>query len=196
MEIPVGSTLALRYEVWFDIEENWDYLYIEISVDKGQHWRIIETPKTSPESLLGTSFGTGYTGKSDGWLTDSVDLTPFSGEEIWIRFQYVTDDAVNAIGACFRNLLILPTGITGNNYGWKSQGFVFTDNIVPQYFQVQLITVGDQPRVRQLFLDSRNSGTLTVPAPRDGERLILAVASLAEKTRESARYTVSLTPQK
>ena len=71
---------------------------------------------------------------------------------------------------------------------------MFTDNVVRQDFQVQLITVGDGPQVRQLTLDATNTGELTVQPPGDEERLIVAVGSLAEKTRESAGYTLSLTP--
>ena len=194
VDLPAGSTAVLEYEIWYEIEEDWDYVYVEVSVDGGKNWQIIETPETSPENPIGNGFGAGYTGKSGGWLTDSVDLTPFAGEDLWVRFQYVTDDAVNAAGACFRNLAIPEAGITANDDGWKAEGFVFTDNVVRQDFQVQLITVGDGPQVRQLTLDATNTGELTVQPPGDEERLIVAVGSLAEKTRESAGYTLSLTP--
>jgi len=194
VDLPAGSTAVLEYEIWYEIEEDWDYVYVEVSVDGGKNWQIIETPETSPENPIGNGFGAGYTGKSGGWLTDSVDLTPFAGEDLWVRFQYVTDDAVNAAGACFRNLSIPEAGITANDDGWKAEGFVFTDNVVRQDFQVQLITVGDGPQVRQLTLDATNTGELTVQPPGDEERLIVAVGSLAEKTRESAGYTLSLTP--
>ena len=194
VDLPAGSTAVLEYEIWYEIEEDWDYVYVEVSVDGGKNWQIIETPETSPENPIGNGFGAGYTGKRGGWLTDSVDLTPFAGEDLWVRFQYVTDDAVNAAGACFRNLSIPEAGITANDDGWKAEGFVFTDNVVRQDFQVQLITVGDGPQVRQLTLDATNTGELTVQPPGDEERLIVAVGSLAEKTRESAGYTLSLTP--
>jgi hypothetical protein len=111
-----------------------------------------------------------------------------------VRFQYVTDDAVNAAGACFRKLSVPAAGITANDDGWEAQGFVFTDNIVRQDFQVQVITVGDQPQVRQLALDADNTSELKLQPPGDGERLIIAVGSLAEKTREFASYSLSLSP--
>lgn len=191
--IPINSNAVLEYEVWFDIEENWDYLYIEVSIDGGTKWQIIETPKTSAKNPFGNAFGPGYTGISGGWLTDSVDLSPFVGENIWIRFQYVTDDAINGVGACFREISVSGTELTANDHDWKARGFEFTDNIVPQHFQVQLITVGDNPHVRRLDLNPDNSGKWTIYPPRDGHRLMIVVGSLAEKTRESARYTLSLT---
>jgi len=196
VELPVGSTAALEYEVWFEIEEDWDYVYVEVSVDGGQTWRIIETPATSPENPIGIGFGPGYTGGSNGWVKESIDLSPFAGEDLWVRLQYVTDDAINGIGACFRNLIIKAAGITADDRGWQARGFVFTDNVVRQYFQVQLITLGDEPQVRRMPLDAGNAGELTVLPPRNGERLIVAVGSMAEKTRQPASYTLRAGPAK
>ena len=196
VDLPAGSTAALEYTVWFEIEEDWDYVYVEVSIDGGKTWRIIETPLTSPENPIGAGFGPGYTGNSGGWRRESVDLSPYAGEDLWVRLQYVTDDAINGSGACFRDLSVPAAGITAEDDGWEARGFVFTDNVVRQYFQVQLITLGDDPVVRRMLLDARNSGELAVLSPRDGERLIVAVGSLAEKTRQPASYTLIVGPAK
>ena len=198
VDLPAGSTAALDYGVWYEIEEDWDYVYVEVSIDGGRNWLIIETPATSPENPIGNGFGPGYTGRSGGWIQESVDLSPFAGEDLWVRFQYVTDDAVNASGACFRDLSIQTAGetpaITADDAGWEARGFVFTDNIVRQDFQVQLLTTGDEPKVRQIELDANNAGELTVMPPKDGQRLIVAVGSMAEKTRQPAGYTLIVAP--
>ena len=194
VHLPNGTTSTLDYEVWFEIEEDWDYLYVEVSEDDGQTWRIMETPVTSPENPIGNSFGPGYTGESDGWVQESIDLSAYAGEDIWIRFQYVTDDAVNAIGACIRNLSIRAAGIESNGQGWETNGFIFTNNLVRQEFQVQLITTGDKPQVRLIVLEADNSAEITLEPPAEGQRLIVAVGALAEKTREPASYTLTVTP--
>lgn len=193
-EIPVGVTTALEYEIWYEIEEDWDYVYVEVSVDGGKTWQIVETPETTPENPIGNGFGPGYTGSSHGWLTDSADLSSFAGRDILVRFQYVTDDAINADGACFRNLVISSPDKVAADEGWEAQGFVFVDDLVRQYFQVQLITTGENPTVRRLTLDASNAGKISVLPPGDGEQLIVAVGSLAEKTRQLASYTLSLKP--
>ena len=43
-----------------------------------------------------------------------------------------------------------------------------------------------------MSLDANNAGELTVLPPGDGQRLIVAVGSLAEKTRQPASYTLSV----
>lgn len=194
VELPAKAAALLEYEVWFEIEEDWDYVYVEVSVDGGQTWRIIETPATSPKNPIGMGFGPGYTGNSDGWMRESIDLSPYAGQDLWVRLQYVTDDAINGSGACFRELAIKAAGITADGEGWRARGFVFTDNVVRQDFQVQLITLGDEPLVRRVPLDADNSGELTVLPPQSGERLVLAVGSMAEKTRQPAGYALHVGP--
>jgi len=190
VELRTGSAAALEYDVWFDIEEGWDYVYVEVSVNGGRTWKIIETPASSPDNPIGNGFGPGYTGASDGWVKESIDLSPYSGQDLWVRLQYVTDDAINGNGACFRGLAIEAAGITAEDEGWDARGFVFTDNVVRQEFQVQLITLGDEPLVRQISLDAANSGEITILPPGQGEQLIVAVGALAEKTREPVSYTL------
>jgi len=198
VDLPRGSTARIDYEVWFEIEEDWDYVYVEVSVDGGENWMIIESPATSLENPFGNGFGPGYTGHSGGWLKESIDLSPFAGGDVWVRFQYVTDDAINASGACFRDLSSSIDGaapaIAADDPDWEAQGFVFTNNVVRQEFQVQLITSGEEPQVRQVPLDANNAGEVTVLPPGDGERLIVAAAALAEKTRQPVIYTLSVAP--
>ncbi len=196
MHLPSGSMPTLDYELWFQIEENWDYMYLEISKDEGQTWQILGTPVTSPENPFGNSFGPGYTGDSDGWVKESVDLAAYAGGVTWVRFQYVTDDAVNAIGACIRNLSISAADIETGTQDWEDNGFIFTNNLVRQKFQVQLIITGAEPQVRQINLDIYNRAEIDLDAPAQGQRYIVAVGALAEKTREQASYTLAVHPTK
>ena len=143
---------------------------------------------------MGSGFGPGYTGVSQGWIRESIDLSTYSGEKIWVRFQYITDEAVNAAGVCFRDISIPSVGIPTDDHDWEPSGFIFTNNLVRQEFQVQLITTGSEPLVRQVLLDGHNNGEITVQPPEEGQKLIVVVGSLAEKTREPATYTLTVSP--
>ena len=100
------DTATLRFNVWYLLEENWDFAYVEVSEDGGETWTILETTLTTDDNPNGTSFGPGITGGSTGWVEDSVDLTPYAGSEVLIRFEYVTDDAVNGRGLCLDDFAI------------------------------------------------------------------------------------------
>ncbi len=45
-------------------------------------------------------------GKTPEWVEEQVDLTPFAGKEVQVRFEYVTDDAVNGPGMLLDNFAV------------------------------------------------------------------------------------------
>jgi len=191
---------TLNYQVWFNIEAQWDYAYLQVSTNDGRTWDILETPNTSPENPVGNSYGPGYTGESQGWINESVDLTTYAGREVRLRFQYVTDDAISSDGLCLREIFLLESGPDPlpsiGVMGWEPSGFILTDNRVRQDFIVQVIEDAPEPRVRQMALDEANSGEMHIPAAEDRDRLVVAVAALAPKTRQPATYTLTVQPAK
>ena len=186
------SDVQLQYQVWSEIEKAWDYAYLQVSTDAGRNWKVVEAPSSYPPSDLGVIFGPGYSGNLD-WTDETVDLSPYIGQEIWLRFQYVTDDAIHGAGICLRNL-----GITAGRQTvpgtWQPDGFVFTGNRVPQQFTVQVIQQTDAAQVDRMVLDSTNAGELIVPNPQDLESLIVVIAPLGYPTRQPASYTLSIEP--
>ena len=124
------------------LEEDWDFAYVEVSEDGGETWTILETTLTTDENPNGTSFGPGLTGGSTGWVDDSVDLTPYAGSEVLVRFEYVTDDAVNGRGLCLDDFAIDEIGWADdaeNDGGWEADGFARVNNLVPEEFLVQIV---------------------------------------------------------
>jgi hypothetical protein len=183
---------TLHYQVWYQIEKDWDYAYVQVSRDEGETWRILATPHTSPENPIGNAFGPGYTGQSRGWIDEEVALTPYAGERIWLRFQYVTDDAINGDGLCLRRIVVPEAGLVDQSQGWQAEGFIHTNNRVRQDYIVQVIQVGEGNRVVDLPLDAANAGELVIPDPKGLRRLVVVVAALAPKTRQPASYTLTV----
>ncbi len=183
-----GATL--NYQIWHSIEENWDYVYLELSVDGGGTWTIVETPYTSPQNPVGTGFGPGYTGDSAGWIDESVDLTSYVGRQVLLRFQYVTDDAINGSGVCLRGLSVPEISLSELSNDWLAAGFIHTNNLVKQDYIVQIVEGMKQAKVTRMALDENNSGELAVVGPKDQEQLVVVVAALAPKTRQPASYTL------
>ncbi len=198
LDLRVVEAPSLDYQVWYSIEEDWDYAYVEVSEDGGSSWTILETPLTSSDDPLDVSFGPGYTGRSGGWQTESVSLERWAGMEILVRFQYITDPAIHDHGLCIRSLKVSAgSGEQALEAEWTPDGFVWTDNRVQQSFIVQVIYEGEGNHthiVTQMELDGNNRGSITI-TPADGVRRIIAVAqSVAPSTRMSANYTMRLEP--
>jgi hypothetical protein len=94
------GSLTLTYWTWYDIEEDWDYVYLVSSLD-GESWQILPTPSGTDDDPIGNNFGWGYTGLSglEGtWIKEEVDLSEFAGKRVQIRFEYITDASVHAEG--------------------------------------------------------------------------------------------------
>jgi hypothetical protein len=190
---------TLSYATWYDIESDWDYGYVEISTNGGTSWTILQTPHSATTNPSGNAYGPGYTGQSEGWLEESLDLTPYTGQEVLIRFEYVSDDAVNRPGWTIDDLGIPEIGFSDDVEtelnDWQAEGFIRMDNVLPQRFTVQVIEIGpDLTTVRPLALDETNSGTLTITDLGNRvERAILIISGLTPVTSQPASYEYRLT---
>ncbi len=195
---------TLRYWLWYDIEADYDYAYVEVSTDGGRSWSILRGQETTDSNPNGNSFGHGYTGVSGGgsdplWIQEQIDLTPFAGREILLRFEMITDDAYHAPGLVLDDVEIPEIGFFDDmetDEGWEGLGFVWVDNTVPLHFLVQAVVEGHDGdiRVESLRLDAARQGTLDVPGfGSDVAQVVLIVAAVAPATTEPATYRVSLT---
>jgi hypothetical protein len=200
------QSATLQAWLWYDIEPDWDYAYAEISTDGGRSWHILAGRHSVTSNPHGNSFGPAYTGTSGGgttpvWVEEEVDLTPFAGQVILLRFEMTTDDSVNHPGLFLDDVRIPEIGYTEDfeegDGGWEPQGFIRTDNVLPQRYLVQVITWGadETPAVARLELDESQRGTFRIEGfGRQVRRAVLAVSALAPATTEPAPYWYALTP--
>ncbi|MFQ5342864.1 MAG: hypothetical protein ACE5F6_15100, partial [Anaerolineae bacterium] len=146
------------------------------------------------ENPTGNGLGPGYSGRSQSeadsdWIKESIDLTPYAGQEVLIRWEQITDDGYNAPGLAIDDVAVPEIGYfedfeTGDG-GWDTSGFVRIDNVLPQNWALQLIELSDTPRVRQIpVYDGR--ATFKVD-----QRAVLAVSAMTPFTTEPASYTIS-----
>ena len=186
----------LEYDVWYSIEEDWDFAYLEVSEDDGQTWTILETPLSSIDDPLDVSFGPGYTGASEDWHRESVSLNQWASREVMLRFQYITDAAVHDHGLCLRDLRVSGDGTRrALDLEWVPNGFVWTNNLVRQSFIVQVVYEGDDGhanRVVQLPLDDRNRGEVMIEPVPGVNRIVAIIQPTAPSTRMPASYTIRL----
>ncbi len=191
-----AGNVTLSFDAWYSIEEEWDYVYLQVSTDGGMHWDILDTQHTSAANPIGVAFGPGYTGKSDGWISEEVDLSAYAGQQVKVRFQYVTDDALNDTGMCLKELTVSGDGVRSMGAGWDDKGFVLIDNVVRQEFIVQLLQKGEANRVVRMPLSLDSSGVwvgeLTLEPYQGLERAMVAVTPTAPATRQKAAYVLEV----
>ena len=195
----VSGPITLNYKTWYDLELDYDYLFLEIS-SNGRNWRIIRTPSSTSENPSGNSYGWGYNGLSGGdgsWIEESIDLSGYAGEQIQVRFEYITDAAVHGEGFLLDSVSIpeigYSTGFEEDDGGWLAEGFVRVENSLPQTYRLALIHLGPEPRVEYLSMAEGNELEIDVNSgDSGGHPVMLVVTGTTRFTRQVANYWFEL----
>ena len=100
--VPTGGG-DLTFEAWYEIENDYDYGFVEVSTNGGTDWTPISGNHTvdtgsGMQALTGASGG-GYAGEdAPAWESETYDLTAYAGQSIELRFRYNTDGGVSYRG--------------------------------------------------------------------------------------------------
>jgi immune inhibitor A len=195
------ETVTLDFWTWYQIEDNYDYAYLEVSTDGGNKWNILAGPHTTDTDPYGNNFGHGYTGTSGGgespvWVEESVDLSSYAGQQVMIRFEYVTDDSYNDTGFCIDDISIPELAYVydaESDGGWLAEGFLRSTNVLPQGWIVQAIIFGKETTVEEMQLTERQEGRMVISGfGTEVDRVVLVVSAVAPATTEEASYTYSV----
>jgi hypothetical protein len=198
IDLSTATTATLSFWSWFDIEPDFDYAYVAVSTDGGQKWTTLKTEATTAEDPNGNNLGNGMTGRSGGgtkpaWVQQTASLAAYAGKTVQLRFEYVTDAALNFDGFALDDITIPEIGFSDDaekDSGWTSNGFIRSSNVVKQRYVVQLIRFGAAPTVERHIVEN---GTLEldVDASKDRKAPILAVTGIAPRSTQTIPFTVS-----
>lgn len=200
------SKATLQFSARYEIELGWDYGYVTISADGGTTWTTLKGATTTDEDPQGSNLGNGITGVSgrpgvdpeEGqrgrWVDEAMDLTPFAGKQILVRFWMTNDAALNYTGLLLDNIRIPELNYAdsgeGGDGGWEAQGFVRTSGTLPQEWTLRLIQrQGNATTVAPVATDAEGRATVTVP---DGARAVLMVSGTTRFTTERASYAYQI----
>jgi immune inhibitor A len=196
----VTGPIDFSYWTWYDLEKGYDYLYLEASAD-GTHWDILKTPSCTEKDLSGNAYGCGYTAMSGGgdaarWILESADLSPYAGKTVQLRFEYVTDAALNGEGFLLDDLSIPAVGYSADFEadagGWTANGFARIENALPQTFRLALIVKGSAGTIVQ-YVTVNPDQTADIPLSlKSGESAVLVVTGTQRFTRLPAGYTIQI----
>ncbi|MCQ5375663.1 MAG: immune inhibitor A [Methanomassiliicoccales archaeon] len=94
---------TLTITTYYNIEDFWDFGFVQVSTDGGNTWVSLANEYTTDEADPDAHPAIvenlpGLTGWSEGWVTMSFDLSEYVGQEIMYRFRYMTDWATTYEG--------------------------------------------------------------------------------------------------
>jgi hypothetical protein len=129
-------------------------------------------------------------------MLEQVDLSPYTGQEVLVRFEYITDDAVNRPGFALDDVAIPEIGYFGdfeeNGDGWEPAGFLRHANVLPQRWLVQAILFGRETVVERLEVGEDQTGEWVIPMDSSTDRAMIAFSGLAPVTTEVGTYSYEL----
>ncbi len=200
-DLSATEKATLTYWTWYDIEAGYDYATVEISTDGGERWQVLSTPSGTGDDPHGNNPGHAYTGRSGdppGWVQETVDLSPYTGGRVLVRFAYLTDEANIGTGFVLDDIAIPEIGyaddIEGGENDWQSRGFVRSNNQVPQRYLALLIGVtGDRVTVDRLAVEPDQTARWTAPLGSEGwTGGILVISGLTPHTPYPALYQLRI----
>jgi hypothetical protein len=191
----VSGPITFSFRTWYDIEEDYDYIYLEVSED-GEVWQIITTPSGTDEDPSGNSYGWGYNNVTNGWIQEDIDLSDYAGKNIFVRFEYVTDAAVNGEGMLIDDVTVDAvdyfTDFESDDGGWEANGFVRVQNALPQTFRLALIKHGSDTTVEMIEVSDDQTADIPISIGNDVDSVTLVVSGTTRFTREVGSYTVEI----
>ena len=100
ISIPSGA-MSVKLEFWtqWNIEDNWDYGQVLVSTNSGSSWTPLQGLYTNPGT--GTFQPNGqplYDGTQLTWVKEEMNLSPYMGNQILLRFLLRADGAIQADG--------------------------------------------------------------------------------------------------
>ena len=160
------DSATLNYKVWYELDEFYDYAYVEVSADGGDTWTTLETDNGTDQDPYENSYGWGYTGTTLDWIAESLDLSPYAGQVIQLRFQVITDFTRNRDGLQLDDIEIPEIGYfdgaEDDSGGWEARGFIRSSNIVPVDWIVWLLKLGVPTQVERIEVGSTQSADFEI----------------------------------
>lgn len=177
-----ASVAILSFYARWRIEADYDYVQLKISPDNGQTWTALTGKYTRPGTIH-QAFGQPLYDDIQGtWVREEIDLSPWSGQEVMLRFNLRSDANTNADGFFFDDMSITIIDIT-------------TETPVPETEETYSLSV---PRPNPVsshciisYKQTDDSGILLLT---DGRGVVLREIVLKEKTGEILLNTLDLSP--
>lgn len=189
----LGATL--RYNVWWQTGELPDYLHVLVSTNDGQRWDPLSGQHMEYPDGYTDAPGLHYTGDSDGWLSDEIDLSRYAGQVIQIRFEYVTNNALTGPGFLLDDIEIPEIGLMDDvetlDSEWVADGFLRTQQTVGQDWSIAVVKLSDPNEAQYIPVEAGKSD-MEINVPEGGA--VVIVSAQAPFTLHEAKYRLTLMP--
>ncbi len=149
------SDPELEITTYWDIEDYWDFGFVQVSDDGGLTWTSLANEYTTSDhdpsayypivaNLPGLTSWSGFV-DPDGWVTMTFDLSDYAGKDVMLGFRYMTDWGTLFEGWYISSVEVSGTSVSLDSFE-KLAGY-------PSFFDVTVV---------QLTGDADDPSSLTV----------------------------------
>ena len=185
---------TLKYWIWGETGDFPGYLHVLGSTD-GIHWNPITGVNMQDFNRFSEAPGPHHAGRLDGWQADFISLSEFAGDEVQIRFEYVTNNAVSGPGFVIDDISIPEIGWSDNvedsDVDSDVEGFLRTQENVNQDWALVVIHKGDKNEVEIIPVEA---GVASSEIEVGDDGAVILVGAMAPFTQVEAGYHLVLTP--
>ncbi|MFJ5993556.1 immune inhibitor A domain-containing protein [Streptomyces sp. NPDC092370] len=139
------KSASLALDGWYEIEANYDYLYVEASTDGGANWTALDGTVDGKPIPRDGSDKPALHGTVDGYKKLAYSLDAYAGKKFDLRFRYQTDGGLAMKGFAADRIAVTADGATvfsddaeSADAAWTANGFSrmgasFTKNYAQYY---------------------------------------------------------------
>jgi hypothetical protein len=135
----------LSYWIWYDTEPFYDFVYVSISSDGGNTWSILNKNHCDH---AGAQDCLGYSGSSNGWVYEENNLSDYTGRQVLLRFEYVTDQHTLGPGVMIDDVSVSGSEITSfedESDAWDLSGFSISPYKKDQSYRIASVCASSLP---------------------------------------------------
>lgn len=185
----------LRFKIWYDLDHDQEYGYVNISDDGGENWQTLPGNYTERSGIYSRYYDEGYTGDNGIWLTERMDLSDYAPGQVLISFEIVSHIGTAYGGMAIDGLRIdaigFQDGFETDDDAWIAEGWIRSDNRLPNNIWLQAVqaTRGHLHVSRSLV---RGSGDLQVDILPGVSQVLVAISPVVPQTNQSSPYRLEL----
>jgi immune inhibitor A len=189
------TTATLAFSAWWDMEEDFDWFQVLVSDNGGTNWQVVGGQGAHPRNTR--SPGVYYSGQSDAWIDEEIDLSAYVGSEILVRFEYLTDSSNTLPGIALDDIGIIELNALDSaedaESTWQPEGFMRVPYTVPQSWTVTALVhhADGTTTVHPMPLDALHTGRTQITIPTGGSATIV-IGAMAPFTANRTDYKLSV----
>ena len=112
IDLTNASVAVLNFYARWRIEAGYDYVQVRISTNNGSTWTALSGKYTKPGTNYQAAGQPVYDGIQTSWVREEINLSPWAGQQIKLRFNLRSDAGTIADGFFFDDLTVTMIDIT------------------------------------------------------------------------------------